>query len=508
MTDRTLLQSAHAVLQPGFEGTQAPDWVLRRLDQGLTSVLLFARNIASAEQTATLTAQLRAVNPNALVAADEEGGDVTRLDAATGSAYPGNLALGAVDDMRLTEDVARSLGRRLAAVGIGLDYAPDVDVNNNPNNPVIGVRSFGADPDLVARHAAAWVRGLQSAGVAACAKHFPGHGDTDVDSHFALPTVRMSMRELSEIALPPFKSAMGAGARAVMLGHLLLPVLDPDAPVTVSPAAVRLLREELGFGGLIVTDAMEMHAVKDRYGLERAVVLAIAAGADLACIGFSGEEEVFDALAAALVAAVQAGELAEERLVTAAETVLEFAARSREGLAQASADDDAAADAGYTLPPANLADIGLTAARRALSVTVRTTNALPLPSAPHVVSFTALGAAALGSLADTSLGEQLAALLPGTTRAVLGERDQAADHGALDRVLTEAAGRPLVLAVRSVHRRPWMREALDRLLVARPDAIVAELGVPGTGPLGAAYLVAYGASRVCARALAEALAGL
>lgn len=495
MADRTLTRWAYTVLQPGFEGTRAPDWVRRRCEDGLVSVLLFARNIDGAEQTAALTAELRRANPDMLVAADEEGGDVTRLDAATGSAYPGNLALGAVDDLRLTEDVARALGRRLAQAGIGLDYAPDVDVNSNPDNPVIGVRSFGADPELVARHSAAWVRGLQSAGVAACAKHFPGHGDTSVDSHFELPTVRLTRQELAQVTLPPFRAAIEAGARSVMLGHLLLPALDPQAPATVSPQAVKLLRKDLGFSGLIVTDAMEMRAVKDRYGLERAVVMAVAAGADLVCIGHSGGPDTLDRLVAALVAAVHARELPEQRLAAAAEAVLGFAARSRAELARASAS---AAKEGPD------AAVGLAAARRALTVTVQAQGALPLRAAPHVAAFTVYGPTALGSIAETSLGEELAKLLPGTTRGVLGE----CTEEAVDRVLTDAKGRPLVLAVRSAHRRAWQREALDLLLGARPDAIVAELGLPGTGPLGAAYLEAYGASRVCARAVAEALTGV
>jgi beta-N-acetylhexosaminidase len=518
VADRTLSQLAFTVLQPGFEGTSAPDWLRSRLAEGLGSVLLFARNIESDRQTAALTAQLRAANPDVLVAADEEGGDVTRLDAATGSAYPGNLALGAADDPRLTERVARALGGRLARAGIGLDYAPDVDVNSNPDNPVNGVRSYGADPALVSRHAAAWVRGLQSAGVGACAKHFPGHGDTSIDSHLALPTVHASPQELAEVMLPPFRAAIEAGARAVMLGHLLLPALDPDAPATVSPHAVRLLREDLGFDGLISTDAMQMRAVSDRYGLERAVVLAVRAGADLVCIGNSENAETFDRLVDALVGAVRAGELDEARLAEAADGVRRYAAWSKQALSDAHAADlereqrravsangsssPDEADGGVDAVDADDADdVGLEAARRALSVTVRTPGALPLRTAPHVLAFTVYGPAALGSIAETSLGARLAELLPGTTRALLGE----CTPEAVDRVLTEAAGRPLVLAVRSAHRRAWQLEALDLLLRARPDAIVAELGLPGTGPLGAAYLVAYGAGRVCAEAVAEAV---
>src|SRR5262249_34256033 len=152
-------------------------------------VTLFDRNIANATQVAALTAALRAERPDVVVAIDEEAGDVTRIESRTGSSRPGNLALGAVDDPSLTAQVARDLGRQLANLGITLNYAPDVDVNSNPDNPVIGVRSFGSAPDLVARHGAAWVYGLQAAGVAACAKHFPGHGDTSVDSHEEIPRI-------------------------------------------------------------------------------------------------------------------------------------------------------------------------------------------------------------------------------------------------------------------------------------------------------------------------------
>ena len=487
MDERALARLARTVLQPGFTGTRAPDWLRRRLADSLGSVLLFARNIEDAEQVAALTAELRAENPDVIVAVDEEGGDVTRLDAATGSAYPGNLALGAVDDERLTEEVARALGRRLAGAGIGLDYAPDADVNSNPDNPVIGVRSFGADTALVARHTAAWVRGVQGAGVGACAKHFPGHGDTGIDSHLALPTVNYTVEQLIETTLPPFRAAIDAGVRAIMLGHLLLPAIDPDAPASVSPAVVRrLLHEELRFSGLIVTDAMEMRAVSDRYGLERAIVLSVMAGADLVCIGHTGGDALYARVEAALVDAVTGGELPEERLAGAARQVREFVGWSQ-----------GTHDAG--LPVAD--DIGLQAARRALAVTTRDDDVLPLRTPPHVVAFTVYGPAALGSIAETSLAAELAELLPGTSRGVLGE----CTDTAIDGVLAAAAGRPLVLAVRSAHRHPWMRDALDRLLRARPDAIVAELGLPGAPPPAAGYLRAFGASRVCAQAVAEAL---
>ena len=497
--DVRLRRLAHAVLQPGFEGTRAPDWLLDRLADGLGSVLLFARNVDAADpgQLAELTATLRSANPDVIVAIDEEGGDVTRIEAATGSSYPGNLALGAVDDEELTEQVARSLGRRLARVGIDLDYAPVVDVNSNPNNPIIGVRSFGCDPELVARHAGAWVRGLQGAGVGACAKHFPGHGDTDIDSHHALPTVHATVAELRDVALPPFRAAIDGGVRAIMVGHLLLPTIDATVAASVSrPVTTSLLREELGFSGLIVTDAMEMRAVADRYGLERAVVMAVAAGADLVCIGHTANDELVGRLQATLVNAVDDGELAEKRLVEAARKVAEFAA----GRSASSPEDPDGGDADGD----GDGEIGLAAARRALRIEVRDARSLPLKAPPHLMSLsTSAGPAALGkSVTETSLSTQLAARFPGMTHATL----RACDEAAIDHAVADAAGRPLVLAVRSAHRHPGMLAALDRLLDRRPDAIVVEMGLPGTSPRPAARIVAFGAGRACATAVAEALA--
>src|SRR3954447_14577323 len=246
---------AATVLQPGFEGTTVPDWVRRRLAEGLGGVALFARNVESPAQVAALTAQLRAERPDVIVAIDEEAGDVTRFESRHGSSRPGNLALGAIDDLELTEAVARDLGAELAAAGITLNYAPDTDVNSNPDNPIIGVRAFGAEPQLVARHSAAFVRGLQDAGVAACAKHFPGHGDTSVDSHHAVPVIDRSRELLDAVELVPFRAAIQAGVLSVMTGHLLVPAYDDEFPATLSRRIlVELLRDELGFDGLVVTD--------------------------------------------------------------------------------------------------------------------------------------------------------------------------------------------------------------------------------------------------------------
>uniref|UniRef100_A0AAU3I3F3 Glycoside hydrolase family 3 protein n=1 Tax=Streptomyces sp. NBC_01393 TaxID=2903851 RepID=A0AAU3I3F3_9ACTN len=558
----TLTRDALTVLQPGFTGTTAPDWLLRRLGEGLASVGLFGRNIASPDQLAALTAQLRVERDDVLVAIDEEGGDVTRLEVRTGSSFPGNHALGAVDDVALTEEVALELGRRLAACGVNLNWAPSADVNSNPANPVIGVRSFGADTGLVARHTAAYVRGLQAAGVAACTKHFPGHGDTAVDSHHALPRIDADLSVLQSRELVPFRAAIAAGSLAVMSAHILVPALDPDRPATLSRRILTgLLREELGYEGLIVTDGMEMQAIAATYGIERGSVLAIAAGADAICVGGGlADDDTVRRLRDALVSAVRSGELPEERLADAANRVRALAewtaaaaaarkaspaasgravgssanglngsngsnssggtggvsgtggvngtggadvtsrANGTAGTGGTGSPDGAGGSHGAGGGTARTADVGLVAARRALTVT-RSASYTPLTEAPYVAALTPVANIAVGDETPWGVAAELARLLPGTeTGSFTGE-----DAGSS--ALAAAAGRPLVAVVRDEHRHPWMTAALDTLLASRPDTVVVEMGVPQSAPRGALHIATHGAARVCGRAAAEVIAG-
>ena len=489
-----LTRDALTVLQPGFPGTTAPDWLLRRLGEGLASVGLFGRNIASPDQLSSLTAQLRSERDDVLVAIDEEGGDVTRLEARTGSSFPGNHALGAVDDVDLTRAVAHELGRRLAECGVNLNWAPSADVNSNPSNPVIGVRSFGADPELVARHTAAYVTGLQSAGVAACTKHFPGHGDTAVDSHHALPRIDAEQPVLDQRELLPFRAAIAAGTRAVMSAHILVPTLDPDRPATLSLSILTdLLRGRLGYDGLIVTDGMEMQAIAATYGIERGSVLAIAAGADAICVGGGlADDETVRRLRDALVGAVRSGELPEERLAEAAERV--------RGLARWTASASATEETSTPAPDVTRVDIGLVAARRALTVT-GADDFTPLTEPPYVALLTPVANIAVGDETPWGVAAELARLLPGTeTAGFAGE-----DAGGV--VLKAAGTRRIVVVVRDEHRHPWMAATLDILLAARPDTVVVEMGVPQAPPRGAVHIATHGAARVCGHAAAEVIAG-
>ncbi|MFS0695335.1 glycoside hydrolase family 3 protein [Streptomyces nitrosporeus] len=494
----TVTRDALAVLQPGFTGTSAPDWLLRRVGEGLASVGLFGRNIHSPEQLAALTAQLRAERDDVLVAIDEEGGDVTRLEVRDGSSFPGNYALGRVDDVELTRAVARELGRRLAECGVNLNWAPSADVNSNPGNPVIGVRSFGPDPDLVARHTAAYVEGLQAAGVAACTKHFPGHGDTAVDSHLALPAIDVDLDTLHARELVPFRAAIAAGSKSVMSAHILLPALDPTRPATLSPQILTgLLRRELGYDGLIVTDGMEMDAIAGTYGIERGSVLAIAAGADAICVGGGlADEETVLRLRDALVAAVRGGDLPEERLADAAARVRALASWTQ-GARGAVPAPGADVQEG-TAPGTGVGnDVGLAAARRA----VRLTGTLAPQTEPvYVASFTPVANIAVGAETPWGVAAELARLLPGTEAGSYS----GAETG---EVLRAAGERRIVAVVRDEHRHAWMGEALDGLLAARPDTVVVEMGLPEAPARGVLHIATHGAARVCGLAAAEAVTG-
>jgi beta-N-acetylhexosaminidase len=501
---------AAAVLQPGFVGTTAPDWVRRWLGQGLGGVALFARNVESPAQVAALTAQLRAERPDVIVAIDEEAGDVTRFESRHGSSRPGNLALGMIDDVALTEEVARDLGTDLAHAGITLNYAPDTDVNCNPDNPVIGVRSFGSDPRLVARHGAAFITGLQAAGVAACAKHFPGHGDTAVDSHHDLPVINRSRAELEECELVPFHAAVAAGSQAVMSGHLSIPSLDPDLPATLSRKIMTdLLRTEFGYAGLIITDGIEMQGVRRKYGLEGATVRALVAGVDAICVGGDhADEQTAIRLRDAVVAAVREGVLPEERLVEAAKRVRQLADWTLQ--TQTATGARAVADAAALVAGAEretVSVVGMGAARRAVKVTVAEgASPLPLTAAPHVVEFSPPINFAIGEETPWGVAAALAELLPGTTVVRLSADDLAGVPDMAAPVLAGAGGRPLVLVVRDAHRHPWISQSLADVLAVRPDAVVVEMGLPAS-VTGGVHIATYGATRACGRAAAEVLAG-
>ncbi|MDQ7840445.1 MAG: beta-N-acetylhexosaminidase [bacterium] len=316
-----------------FPGT-APSSALERLiaDRHILGVVLFRKNITSPVQVAQLTDALLAIAQDAgapppWVTIDHEGGAVTRFPPRSGdpqlhattlpprvTPLPSAMALGAAGDPALAQAAGRIAGRELRAMGIHLNFAPVLDVNTNPSNPIIGARAFGDSPASVAAMGLAYIRGLQSSGVAATAKHFPGHGDTTMDSHLGLPRVDHGRERLEAVELAPFAAAVRAGVAGIMTAHIVYPALDPSGvPATLSaPILTGILREHWGFGGLVFTDSMSMRAIADHYGMGDAAVAAVRAGCDavLALGEEPAQQEVLDRLAVA----IEQGEISGARL--------------------------------------------------------------------------------------------------------------------------------------------------------------------------------------------------
>ena len=446
---------------PGFVGTEVPDWLRRELDAGLAGVCLFGQNVTSDAQVAALTAALHDARDGVLVTADEEGGSVTRLDAGTGSPWPGHAALGALDDVAATERVARGIGARARGLGVDVVLAPVADVASEPDNPVIGERSFGSDPALVGRHTAAFVRGLQGAGVAACAKHFPGHGATRTDSHLELPVVGADEATYRARDLAPFADAVAAGTRCVMTAHVVVAALD-DRPATLSPPVLRLLRHELGFDGVIVCDALDMRAIPDR---RQGAVDALVAGVDLLCIGNPVFPDPYD------------GEPAAREVIDAVVTAV------REGRLPGARLEEASARVTALPAPAPVAGAGLAA--RALAVTgeVRVRPDARVLVAPPEVAYAAGRRPSL-----------LGRLLGGTDVADADDAARAAE-----------ADRDVVVVVEG-RSGPGSRTVVDAVLAVRPDAVVVHVGPADPAGVSATRsVVTHAGGRAAAVAAAEAL---
>jgi beta-N-acetylhexosaminidase len=299
-------------------------------DYHLGGVILFLENVVTTEQTTKLVSayQEAAEKYGLLMTTDQEGGIVTRLQS--GTHMPGNMALGATRSEEVAEKVGSAIGEELHSLGINMNLAPVLDTNNNPVNPVIGVRSFGEDPKLVAKMGNAYIKGLQDSGTAATAKHFPGHGDTAVDSHLGLPEVPHDIKRLKEVELYPFQQAMDAGIDAIMTAHVTFPKIDTTkaisqkdgteiaVPATLSEKVLTgLMREEMGYKGVIITDAMNMQAIADHFGPVDAAVRSVKAGTDIILMPVSLEKVV-----KGLYEAVNTGDITEKRIEQSVERIL------------------------------------------------------------------------------------------------------------------------------------------------------------------------------------------
>ena len=447
-------------LMTGVPAGPLPGHVEQALRDGLAGIIVFSRNVEDAPQLTALTRRVRELSPRALIAVDEEGGGASHLAPAGVPAQPGHLALGALGDPDLTRRVAYDIASALAGLGINADFAPCADVNTNPDNPVIGARSFGSDPDTAARHVRAFVAGMQARGVAACVKHFPGHGDTAADSHLALPA-----------GTPELTPFTGTGAAMMMSAHVTYPGLA-DEPATLSRRVLTdLARGELGYDGVIVTDALEMRAIADRSGYAEASARALTAGADLILIGLPPGRDELTAVTGAL-AACPASRLAE-------------AARRVAALAET-----------YAGPSPEPAPDGHAGRAVAAALAARQSGAGQGPPVLKPGAFVVDLRFPNPGYRTESPG--LADLLRLRDRTAAGRAfDRPPEN--LDGLLAEIpAASQLLITARDPHRVPWIAAALDRLRAARPDAIVISTGLPGEGTLNA-----YGPSPVMLSALLD-----
>ena len=307
-----------------FSGSQVPTELIERYHPA--GVILFPSNLK--DDPVGLVRELRRRYPDLLVMIDQEGGPFYSYRAPGVPRFPTAMALAASGDAELVRAVGRGIGQEVAYLGANVDLAPVLDVNVNPKNPIIGFRSFGADPNEVVEYGLAFARGLEDAGILWTAKHFPGHGDTRTDSHTGLPIVDKPRSEIERVELAPFRAAVKADAPLIMTAHIIYPALDPDYPATLSKKVLTgLLRDKMGYQNLIVTDDMGMRAISDRWGAGEAAVMAVEAGADLVLVGRGGStaEDVYQALSSAL----KSGRISQQRLAETEQRLDRVRARTR-----------------------------------------------------------------------------------------------------------------------------------------------------------------------------------
>lgn len=469
---------AYGVMLGAFAGPRVPDWLATAYADGLAGVCLYGNNMAPLTDIAELARAVRRVDPTAVLALDEEGGDVTRLHAREGSPFPGNAALGAYDDVAVTRTIAAGIGAELARAGVWLNLAPSADINSNPRNPVIGTRSFGADPALVARHTAAYVSGLASQGIAASVKHFPGHGNTSVDSHLGLPRVTADAEVLRARDLVPFVAVVDDAA-TIMTSHVVLDAFDDHEPATLSRAVLTgLLRDELGFDGVIVTDALDMAGASAVHGIGGAAVLSLAAGADLLCLGpeLSGSPRTIEEAVDTVCRAVETGDLPLGRLTQAAKRVTTL----RETWSGVRVRDDAA---------------DVIAAARQASVRVASTLTADAPTVTGPATVVRIDTGTNLAVGDTVWGRlDLGAELIDLTADDIGH--------------TVALDGEVAIVVRRATAVPAVWDWIQHQLATNPLTVLIELGWPD--PALDTYdrvVLTYGSAAVLTDALGATMRG-
>ena len=448
---------------PGFGGSKVPDWLKPWLEKGLGGITLFSSNCPSLEETGELVSTLRSYSPNLVISIDEEGGDVTRLFAREGSPYPSPALLGQCDDVELTYDSYFNLGRILRDLGIDMSYAPVADVVISEDNPIVGVRAFGRDYDLVARHTVAAIRGFHDAGVAACPKHFPGHGGVAEDSHHHLPTLHGNIAELQSTHLKPFVDSINAGVQAIMVGHIITPSLDPKNPASCSHAVITdYLKSELGFKGMVITDALDMGALGGTKKIAQSATRSFMAGADLLCFsGLYDQSEIINSSFQAIKKEVETGRISALLLDEEFERVRNW-------------HPDPA------LKPTTNHDLNIERLSQGVEIVgdVRIRH-----KSVHLVEVSADPTIAAGYVAW------------GMRRALVNDGIKV-ELETSDVVLRESDPDQLIVAFRDAYRDPKLQANLNRILERYPDAIFIDMGWPSRNFEGKNVIRTFGSSAI------------
>ncbi len=497
----TLDEKLGQVMVIGFDGLEPEVGLLEMIQKyHVGGVILFARNVDSPQQVATLTntlqnAAVESGHPGLLIAIDQEGGRVARLIENKGfTEFPGAMALAATGDVENARRVAQAMATEMRATGINADFAPDLDVNNNPANPVIGIRSFGSEPADVAAYGVAFLEGLQSGGVLAFGKHFPGHGDTAVDSHIALPLVPHARERLEAVEFVPFRAAMAADVAGIMSAHVTFPAIDatPGLAATLSSKVLTgLLRDEMGYGGLLVTDSLEMGALAEKgYPVPVAAATALQAGADL--LLFNRDHTLHRAAFWELQSWVQDGRISEARLDASVRRVLQ--AKARFGLLTPASADVAAADA--ACGTAEFKALSRSVAAQSITL-VRAGEPMALPLAADAKLLVVETPAANG------LGRALDVPFIVVDEQPTREQRQSALSMGRD-------GRPVIIAVADASRFSKQVELVEAFAKTASPVIVVAIRTPydlEAMPEGPTLLASYGLNAPSLDALLDVLRG-
>jgi len=486
----------------GFPGLEAPDYILDWLASGrIGGVILFARNVANPDQLLKLTQACHAAAQRPImIAIDQEGGVVARLRDGF-SESPGAMALGAADSVELAEQVSAVLGAEMRALGINWNLAPAIDLTHNIENPSVGERSLGVDPNKVARLAVAQVRGFQKAGVAATAKHFPGKARTPVDPHVALPVIEGPLDDMWDEDLVPFRAVSAAGIASMMITHVQFLALEPTYPSTLSPRIIEgLLRQDIGFTGVASTDCMEMKAVTNAYGPGESAVLAALAGAST--ILFSHTREYQEAAYEAVLAAAKSGRLSEEKI--------DFAVSKVQAMKEqfAITGDQPALD---TIESPEHQAITAHAARAGVVLLHDQQGNLPVKGRVALVEFASvLDSLALESGGQTGFATRMHQALPGLQSVSLDPAKQSGELQKQAHALAQSAD-VLIVATRNAHINPAQRVLAQELIAASKRSVLLCLRNPyDAGVLEGAgtQLLTCGDSRPSLQAAVDALLGL